>query len=69
MANELNSPAQTKSEIYMTVYELAEYLKISRTEAYKLVNKRSFPSVKLGKQWRVNKNAIDTWFLNKARTK
>ena len=55
--------------LYMGIPEVSEYLNIPRSETYKLVKTPQFPSVKIGKRWRVNKNALDKWFLNKAKTK
>jgi len=54
---------------YITVEETATYLNISLSKTYELCRRRSFPSVKLGVQWRVNKNALDEWFIKQSRTK
>ncbi|NLF92391.1 MAG: helix-turn-helix domain-containing protein [Oligosphaeraceae bacterium] len=45
----------------MSIGELAEYLKISRSTLYKLVQEGRLPGQKLGKRWRFHKNAIDDW--------
>jgi len=60
---------EMENKNYISVEETAEYLNISLSKAYELCRKRSFPSVKLGVAWKVNKNALDEWFLKQARTK
>lgn len=45
----------------MSLDELAEYLKISKSTLYKLVQQGKFPGQKIGKQWRFHKNAVDDW--------
>ena len=42
----------------MSIGELAEYLKISRSTLYKLVQEGRLPGQKLGKRWRFHKDAI-----------
>ena len=45
----------------MTIEALAEYLKISRSTLYKLVQAGRLPGQKVGKRWRFHKDAIDDW--------
>jgi excisionase family DNA binding protein len=45
----------------MTIDALAEYLKISRSTLYKLVQDGKLPGQKVGKRWRFHKEAIDEW--------
>jgi len=45
----------------LTIEELAEYLKISRSTLYKLAQDGSLPGAKIGKRWRFHKDAIDNW--------
>ena len=42
----------------MTVAELAEFLRVGRTTAYKLVKEGTIPSVRFGKQIRILKRDI-----------
>lgn len=42
----------------LTVAELAEYLRVGRTTAYKLVKEGTIPSVKFGKQIRILRHDI-----------
>ena len=45
----------------MTIDELAEYLKVSKSSLYKLAQQGKVPGQKVGKHWRFHKNAIDSW--------
>lgn len=45
----------------MTIEELSEYLKISKSTLYKLAQEGSVPGQKVGKHWRFHKAAIDEW--------
>ncbi|GAB4196926.1 MAG: helix-turn-helix domain-containing protein [Phycisphaeraceae bacterium] len=45
----------------MTMDELAEYLKISKSTLYKLAVENKLPGQKIGKRWRFHKDAIDDW--------
>ena len=49
------------SDNIMTIDALAEYLKISRSTLYKLVQDGKLPGQKVGKRWRFHKEAIDDW--------
>ena len=45
----------------MRLDELADYLKVSKSTLYKLVQRGSLPGQKVGKQWRFHKSAVDDW--------
>jgi len=45
----------------MTIEALAEYLKISRSTLYKLLQDGRLPGQKVGKRWRFHQDAIDEW--------
>ncbi len=45
----------------MSIDELAEYLKISRSTLYILAREGRLPGQKVGKRWRFHKDAIDEW--------
>jgi excisionase family DNA binding protein len=53
-------PAEPGSSV-LTIDELAEYLKISKSTLYKLAQEGSIPSQKVGKHWRFHKDAVDEW--------
>jgi len=45
----------------MSIDELAQYLKISRSTLYKLAQEGGLPGQKVGRRWRFHKGAIDDW--------
>ena len=59
----------SSSEDIMTIDELAEYLKISKSTLYKLAVDGKLPGQKIGKRWRFHKNAIDEWLRTMPVTK
>jgi len=51
----------SREDDIMTIDALAEYLKISKSTLYKLVQDGKLPGQKVGKRWRFHKEAIDGW--------
>jgi excisionase family DNA binding protein len=49
----------------LTVEEIGEYLRIGRSSAYNLVNQPDFPAIRIGKQIRVEREALFQWMGNK----
>ena len=47
-------------ELY-TVEDIASILKIGKTKAYKLVNTRGFPVLRLGNQLRIPSDKFENW--------
>ena len=45
----------------MNVHDVAEYLRLSEAEVYKLARKGSLPALRLGKLWRFRKDLLDDW--------
>ena len=45
----------------LTIDELADYLRISRSTLYKLGQEGRVPCQKVGRHWRSRKQAIDRW--------
>lgn len=45
----------------LTVSDLANQLKISRSKAYTLVNQKGFPVIKLGKCIRISQKQLKKW--------
>jgi excisionase family DNA binding protein len=43
----------------LTLVELAQYLKLSKSTTYKLVQEGKIPGQKLGKHWRFLKSNVD----------
>lgn len=51
----------TDSSEILTIEELAEYLKISKSTLYKLAQEDKVPGQKVGRHWRFHKTVIDRW--------
>ena len=46
---------------WMTIEELASYLKLSRSKLYGLAQRGQIPASKIGNQWRFDREEIDLW--------
>jgi len=46
----------------MTISDLAEYLQVSKSSLYKLVQSGRVPGQKVGKHWRFHREVINSWF-------
>ncbi|EPD3052088.1 TPA: helix-turn-helix domain-containing protein [Proteus mirabilis] len=46
---------------WLTMEELAAYLKMSRTKLYAMTQKGEIPASKIGNQWRFDRDEIDDW--------
>ena len=53
-----------ESNTWPTLDELARYLKLSRTNLYRMVQQGKIPASKIGFQWRFNRMEIDDWVTN-----
>lgn len=45
----------------MTISDLADYLQVSKSSLYKLVQQGKVPGQKVGKHWRFRKDTVDQW--------
>jgi len=46
---------------WLTIDELADYLKMGRTTLYRMAQKADIPASKIGNQWRFDREEIDEW--------
>jgi len=46
---------------WMTVRDVAEYLKLSTDLVYRLAQQGKIPVSKVGNRWRFNKEKVDKW--------
>jgi len=46
---------------WLTIDELAEYLKMGRTKLYRMAQDGVLPASKIGNQWRFDRDEIDGW--------
>lgn len=51
----------------MTISDLAEYLQVSKSSLYKLVQSGRVPGQKVGKHWRFHKESVDEWLKRSNR--
>ncbi|MCP4475727.1 MAG: helix-turn-helix domain-containing protein [Gammaproteobacteria bacterium] len=49
---------------YLTLDELAAYLKISRAKLYRMSQDAKIPASKIGNQWRFSQEEVNTWMKN-----
>lgn len=50
---------------WLTLEELAAYLKMSRARLYQMAQRGEIPAVKLGRTWRFDRDRIDAWLGHK----
>lgn len=46
----------------LTIHDVADYLKLPVSTAYRLAERRALPGHKIGRQWRFHRTIIDDWF-------
>ncbi|MCF7963490.1 MAG: helix-turn-helix domain-containing protein [Pirellula sp.] len=52
---------KSQPESVLTIDDLADYLKVSKSTLYKLAQSGKVPGQKVGKHWRFRKETIDQW--------
>jgi len=52
-------------DAWMTLEEVAQYLKVSKDSIYRLAQRGEIPASKIGNLWRFNREEIDVWMKNK----
>ena len=62
---------QNKSEMpnMVKVSELATILDVSKDMAYRLARRKDFPSIKLGKEYRIFVDHVPTWLQKQQKNK
>ncbi|MCM8787349.1 MAG: helix-turn-helix domain-containing protein [Candidatus Omnitrophica bacterium] len=58
----------SRSQI-MTTKEAAKYLGIHLITLYRLIKKGEIPSFRIGGLWRLKKDLLDAWILNRINNK
>ena len=56
----------TEQRRFLTVDELADYLRVSRSMAYKLVQGGNVPRVRVGGQWRIPRTELERQLAGEA---
>ncbi len=52
-------PGNDKKSTLMTIEEAAQYLRLHPSTVYRLVRLSKLPAVKVGKQWRLDRGALE----------
>lgn len=55
------------TETLLTLDELSEYVQVSKSTLYKLVQAGRVPGTKIGKHWQFRKATIDLWIDGTSR--
>ena len=53
--------AKKAHDVVMTIDDLADYLKLSKSTLYKLCQDGKVPGQKVGRHWRFHRQTIDAW--------
>lgn len=53
----------------LTVPETAQYMRVPLSKIYELVHVKDFPAIKIGKSWRIIKDKLDQWLLDRLAEK
>jgi excisionase family DNA binding protein len=61
-------PVTVQSTV-LTIDDLAEYLKISKSTLYKLAQEGALPGQKVGRHWRFHREAVDRWLCKTPATR
>ena len=48
-------------EKLLTLYELADYLRVNRYTVYRMVERKELPAIKVANLWRFKEKDIDRW--------
>lgn len=52
---------------FLTVDEMANYLRIGRSKAYQICQQEDFPKITLGKKIRIPREELNSWISHKLR--
>jgi excisionase family DNA binding protein len=52
----------------LTLNEVAEYLRIPRSTAYKLAQEGKIPGQKVGRHWRFHRTVVENWLGHRPGT-
>ena len=54
-----------QNDSWMTLYEVADYLKVSYSKVKEFARQKDFPAVTFGRVKRVKRSALNTWMEQK----
>ena len=53
-------------KLTLTVAETAALLSVSEPTVYELVHREGFPSLRIGRAWRISRAGLETWVAKQA---
>jgi excisionase family DNA binding protein len=53
----------------MTLQEVADYLRVTRSTIHRLLKRNQIPAFRIGRHWRFNTEEIDNWCASRVSTK
>ncbi len=59
--------AKSPPHMVVTIEELSKYLRISRSTLYKLAQEGKLPAQKVGRHWRLHREAVEAWLRMDAK--
>jgi excisionase family DNA binding protein len=63
----ISAEQMAKLKRVLTIGEVAEILRVHPTTIYRLVKRGELPGFKVGGNWRINSEALDTWLAEGSR--
>jgi excisionase family DNA binding protein len=64
-ATGIEVPART----VMTLQEIADYLRVTRSTIHRLLKRNQIPAFRIGRHWRFNAKEIDDWCSSRVLTR
>jgi excisionase family DNA binding protein len=58
--------AVTRSTTVMTLQEVADYLRVTRSTIHRLLKRNEIPAFRIGRHWRFNVEEIEDWCASRA---
>jgi excisionase family DNA binding protein len=53
---------------FLTIKEVARYLRVNQYTVYRLVSQKKLPAVKIGSQWRFKRSLLEEWLKNQSNS-
>jgi excisionase family DNA binding protein len=58
--------AVPRSRTVMTLQEIADYLRVTRSTIHRLLKRNQIPAFRIGRHWRFNVEEIENWCSSRA---
>jgi excisionase family DNA binding protein len=53
---------------FLTIKEVARYLRVNQYTVYRLVSQKKLPAVKIGSQWRLKRSLLEEWLKKQSNS-